>query len=237
MEKEPNNNKLTNKKRKNDNKGMDIDDFNEDYNIYYDGDNTHINKHLGEEGKIDKEDDLIDVEFLFSEIRETYFFGIKNFLEELLDFNEFNSSDLADIILSEKDFLGNVIKTELEEETNVESPDLYAIGTIVPFYFFDKNPSLKQIIQFVKSNAESSYKKNLIDSKKYEGLLNVLSNAYNKDEKQGRLGLLVNERVSNLPHQLVGPLLDSIRDDISNYKETNDGFPKYNFTHILYITK
>lgn len=230
------NNKLNKKKKKNNYSNMEIDDCNEDYNIYYDENNYHLNKQLNEDFKINKEEEIINVEFLFSEIRETYFFGIKSLLEGMLDFNEFNSSDLTEIILKEKDFIGNVIKTELEEESKIELPDLYAIGTIIPFYAYN-NISLIQILKFIKHYCNISYKNNVINDNQYKLVENLLINAFNNDQKPIRLGLLINERVSNLPQQLAGPLLDAIRDDIKNYKITNDNYPKYDFSHIIYITK
>ena len=58
--------------------------------------------------------------------------------------------------------------------------------------------------------------------------------------QNSKLGIFINERVSNLPQALVGPLLNLLRQDIINFKEANkgeQGEDKYDFTHILYITK
>lgn len=226
--------KLSSKKRA---KGMDLDDnIEDDYYIHLDGDNSHINKQLGKDGVIAKEEEIVDVEFLFSEIRDTYFFGIKNFLEGMLDFDTFNSSELADNILKEKDFLGNVIKTELEEESGNSLPDLYALATLVPFQFFNNSESLKQIADFACRNIKNAADKAEIDKNSAEQAITMLLNSF--DINSGvKLGLLVNERVNNLPHQLVFPLLNCINDDIAGYKDVNDNNPKYDCSHILYITK
>lgn len=210
-----------NKKRKQ-KTDMDEDIEEEDYNFYYD----KINK----EGK---EDEIINVDFLFSEIRDTYFFGIKGFLEGLLNFDEFNSSELADIVLEEKDFLGTVIKCELEEETGNQLPDLYALTTLIPFDFFPNSQSLKQILGFIKKNVNMSEMKD-----ENRNIVNSLLNIYNTNSNTNtKFGLFINERASNLPYELIPNLLQLLLEDIRNYKEANDNYPKYDFSHIIYITK
>ena len=224
------NNLSKKKKRTHD---MDIEEE-EDYNMYYDQDNKHLNTNELEEGKFD--DELINVDFLFSEIRETYYFGIKGFLEGLLNFDEFNSGELADMILAEKDFIGTVIKTELEEETGNQMPDLYALATLVPFNFFPDSVALKQIVNFLIRNINSSLNSGRIDKKQAEEVSYLLGESFKKESKF-KLGLFINERASNLPLQLIGPLFNLVREDIVNYKDANDNNPKYDFTHIVYITK
>lgn len=210
-----------NKKREKDNKTTYVE---EDYNIYYDSKNTHIMK---DEDKKDL-DEIIDVDFLFSEIRDSYFFGIKNFVEKLLDFDEFDASGFSDLVLLEKDFIGTVIKTELEEESGNELPDLYSFATLVPLDMFGKLKSISQIMNYCIKNTSNDFKEIL--TKTYDSVM--------KDSKpQIKLGILINERVSNLPLQLTGPLLNLIREDIVNFQDANDNDDKYSFTHILYITK
>ena len=41
------------------------------------------------------------VDLLFSELRDTYFHNIKDFLRPILDYEEFNISEIADIILKQ----------------------------------------------------------------------------------------------------------------------------------------
>lgn len=216
---------FNNKKRKNNEKDQNQEE--EDYNIYYDKTtNTQITN---------DPEEIINIDFLFSEIRDTYFFGIKGFLEGLLNFDEFNSSELADIILSEKDFLGTVIKTELEEESGNQLPDLYALVTFIPFDFFPKSVALHQIQAFIVKHINSNFSMGLINKQAADEALYLLSQCFTNEKL--KIGLFLNERASNLPYQLVGPLLNLLREDIGNYKEANDNFPKYDFTHIIYITK
>lgn len=220
-------------KRKRKQDKMEVDDaVEEDYNIYYDQDNAHINKNIGEN---EVNNELINVDFLFSEIRDTYFFGIKGFFEGLLDFEEFNNSEIADIVLSEKDYLGTVIKTELEEESGNDLPDLYAFVSFVPFSFFPQSNCMKQIINYCIKNIKKNLSSGALANDQASQALGLLNGAFN--DSPYKLGLFANERASNLPQQLIAPLLNLIREDIKNYKEANEGFPKYDFTHLLYITK
>lgn len=210
-----------NKKREKSDKLSNID---EDYNIYYDSKNTHI---TNDEDKNDL-NEIMNVDFLYSEIRESYFFGIKNFIEKLLDFDEFDSSGFSDLVLLEKDFIGTVIKTELEEESGNDLPDLYSFATLVPIDMFGYLKSITQILNYCIKNSSNELK---------EILIKICNAIQNKEKPLIKVGLLINERVSNLPQQLVGPLLNLIREDIVNFQDANDNDDKYCFTHILYITK
>lgn len=261
MEKEKDDNKFTNKKFKNpvdEQSQQDLVD--NDYKMYYDQKNTHLLK-MDE----DDEEDLnkiVNVDFLFSEIRNTYFFGVKHFLEGMLDFDEFDSSGLADLILEEREFLGTVIKTELEEDSGNELPDLYALATLIPYDYFPSIKSLNQYMGYCFKKIESNIStgitlndnkdfKDFIElfAKKAELLIskdtiNFSSNKLLEEKfniiKKSKLGIFINERVSNLPQALVGPLLNLLKQDIINFKEANngeEGEDKYDFTHILYITK
>ncbi len=215
-------NSFNKKKRKNNEN--DLNQEEEDYNIHYDSNQLSSNP-----------EDIVNIDFLFSEIRDTYFFGVKGFLEGLLNFDEFNSSELADIILSEKDFLGTVIKTELEEETGNQLPDLYALVTFIPFNFFPKSIALNQIQAFIIKNININYNSGLISKQDTDESLYLLNQCFSNEKLN--IGLFLNERASNLPYQLVGPLLNLLMEDVVNYREANDNFPKYDFTHIIYITK
>lgn len=192
---------------------MDIDEE-EDYNIYYDKPN-------------DQEKEIVNVEFLFSEIRDTYFLDIKQFLFNLLDFEDFNSSELSDLILEEKENLGTVIKTELEEDTGNDKVDLYALATIIPFGQFHSKASMRQIQNF----CIDKFKLHGTGMKDFDLAISILKG----NEKN--LGLLINERVNNLPLPLVGPLLNLIHEDIQSYNEDNQSDGKYRFSHLLYLTK
>lgn len=251
--------KFTNQKRK---KSKDKDNnysnnLDEDYNIYYDKQNTHLKDNKDNPNDFNQ---VINVDFLFSEIRSSYFFGIKNFLEGLLDFSEFDASGLSDLILEEKDFLGTVIKTELEEDSGNDLPDLYALATLIPYDFFNNINALNQILRFCSNkidennsqfklfleaflikyqNKDTKDSKSNSENKENEDSVVILKKLQDMqvDLSKFKLGVFINERVSNLPQPLVAPLFNLLKQDILNFKEANDNNTKYDFTHILYITK
>ena len=148
MEKED---KFINKKLKNPITQQNQQDLQEeDYKMYYDQKNTHL---LNEEDAKDL-NQIVNVDFLFSEIRPTYFFGLKYFVEGLLDFEDFDSSGLSDLILEEREFLGSVIKTELEEESGNDLPDLYALASFIPYDYFPSVKSLNQLLGYCYKKIE-----------------------------------------------------------------------------------
>lgn len=233
--------KYTNKKRKNqssNNKDTNDMEIDEESNFYYDQNNIKVSN----KDEIEDLNQIIDVDFLFSEIRNTYFFGIKNFLEGLLDFEEFDASGLSDLIVEEGDYLGTTIKTELEEETGNNLPDLYALVTLIPYNSFHSLKSVNQIMQFCIKKSENEPKmkqflEGMVAKHNQEYYKNLSLNLNNVDLSKFKLGIFINERASNLPMPLVGPLLNLLQEDIIKYKEVNDGADKYDCTHILYITK
>lgn len=257
---------FTNKKRKNSNEKSNFNEIkDDDYKMYYDQSNVHLYKNENKEMKNDLSE-IVNIDFLFSEIRNTYFFPIKNFVAELLDFNIFDASGLSDLILEEKDFLGTVVKTELEEETGNELPDLFNITTLIPYDFFPSVKCLNQIMSFCVKNIETSINngnnKSLsgLDNNDFKKFLELMikKGELNSQEKsdfnnnellqskefdivnKSKLGIFVNEKMSNFPPQLVGPLMNLLKTDIINFKEANigeKGDDKYDFTHILYVTK
>ena len=61
----------------------------------------------------------VQVEFLFSEMRDNYFHNIKTFVNPLLDFEVYNTSEMSDVIINQVE-VGNIIKVGLEDDNENE---------------------------------------------------------------------------------------------------------------------
>ncbi|BAM38731.1 conserved hypothetical protein [Theileria orientalis strain Shintoku] len=117
--------------------------------------------------------------------------------------------------------IGTLIKVEDDHDSYV-----MAVLSLLNLNQYDGLDTLKQA---VVEKAQSECNKN--DSKTFKELLS---------DKKNQVGLLVNERMANLPSQLIGKIQECLKDDIKwskeNVEEEDEG-KYYNFTHILGISR
>jgi len=167
----------------------------------------------------------VNIEFLFSELRPTYFHPIKTFLKPIFEYENVSMSELADIILDQAE-VGSVIKTELEEDTGNQNVDLFALITMLNMNHYKDKNVFKQIKNFLNEKinkyANEQFKtiaKNIVDSENF--------------------AFFINERAVNLPMPLIPPLLNMIKSDIDDYKEDEDnkGCKKFDFDYVCMASK
>lgn len=82
----------------------------------------------------------------------------------------------------------------------------------------------QEIIDFVLNKAKKSL--NSDDYIKFVGIL-----------EKTNCGLFINERMMNLPLQLIPPLLNCLVTDINSYKEDNPNCNKFDLDYVLIISK
>jgi len=201
----------------------ETDEMEEDEEMYYD--QTPAKDKVNVDQDIDMANGEVVMEFLFSEIRETYFHPIKTFLKPLFEYENVSMSELAEIILDQTE-VGSVIKTELEEDTGNQNVDLFALNTILNMkYYKDKNV-FKQFVYFLKEKIN-----------KYASEQNKL--AANKIMETGNIAFFINERAVNLPLPLVPPLLNMVKSDMDEFKEDEDniGDDKFDFEYVCMMSK
>jgi hypothetical protein len=165
------------------------------------------------------------MEFLFSELRDTYFHPIKTFLKPIFEYENVVMSELADLILEQSE-VGTVIKTELEEDTGNQNVDLFALITILNMRFYKDKPVFKQIKDFIKEKIN-----------KYASEQNKI--VANEILQTDNIGFFINERAVNLPMPLIPPLLNLLKEDINDFKEDEDnkGDDKFDFEYVCMVSK
>ena len=173
----------------------------------------------------------VQVEFLFSEMRENYFHNIKTFVNALLDFDVFNTSEISDVIINQVE-VGNIIKVGLEDDNESEitvynnpNVEVYGVFTILNMNYYKNKSFVTKIKEFVLSKAKANCK-NEDEVKKINQML-----------ENSKLGLIVNERAINLPVELIPPLLNLTLQDIEKFKQENKNDSKYDFDILLNISK
>ena len=131
----------------------------------------------------DWEDEEITVEFEFYEPNPNQFFAVKSLINGYLDGLSYRSSDLAQLIIDQKE-LGTMIGTEDEEDENAiksmpKDKSILAFATLMSFQQYHKQKVFEEIMKYIE---EKSNKHN----DRHSELIKLLN--------EKNVGLLINER-------------------------------------------
>ncbi|KAI6247436.1 hypothetical protein HI914_04051 [Erysiphe necator] len=170
-----------------------------------------------EDGEADSDDemDIVNVDFEWFNFKpDTDFHGVKNLLRQLFDVdaNLFDLSALTDLILSQPT-IGSTVKVDGEEA------DPYAMISILNLYEHRENPVIQEITQY------------LLEKSKFSTPLAPLALQINN---QMPIGLILSERLINVPADVAAPLYNTLIDEIEAAVEDKE---PYNFTHYLIFSK
>ncbi|POM75032.1 BCCIP family protein, partial [Phytophthora palmivora] len=132
----------------------------------------------------------VSVDFLFSDPREAHFHSVKQFLLAYLPPSQpFDVSGLANAIVGQVT-AGTMVCVEGED-------DVYGFITALNLKGFANETSIQQVLQYVTKKCPSA------DLPKLQQILNSKN-----------VGLVLNERMVNLPYQLVPALHSALHEDI-----------------------
>ncbi|KAG2840550.1 hypothetical protein PC111_g3443 [Phytophthora cactorum] len=132
----------------------------------------------------------VNVNFLFSDPREAHFHSVKQFLLAYLPPTQpFDVSGLANAIVGQVT-AGTMVCVEGED-------DVYGFITALNLKSFADETSIQQVLQYVTKKCPSA------ELPKLQQILNTKN-----------VGLLLNERMVNLPYQLVPALHSALHEDI-----------------------
>ncbi|CAK9436835.1 uncharacterized protein LODBEIA_P13570 [Lodderomyces beijingensis] len=195
-------------------------------------------KNGDEEGEGDAQmEDTVDVDFDFFDLNpEVDFHATKNFLRQLFgdDHAGFDISGLADLLLT-KNSVGTSIKTDGKES------DPFALLSVISLSDNLKNPAVKNLIEYVlkktKSNLELNVtlKKLLSSSQQQQQQQQSTTTTTTKGKgRPARVGLIVSERLINMPVEVVPPMYKMLLDEMKNAENANE---RYEFDYFLVISK
>ncbi|KAM5348353.1 hypothetical protein ACJ41O_008177 [Fusarium nematophilum] len=169
-----------------------------------------------EDGSDDDDFDMVNVEFeWFNFDPEVDFHGTKTLLRQLLDVdaNLFNMSALADLVLSQPT-VGSTIKVD------GKSNDAYALLTVLNTAVHqEKEPVMKDMVKYLVEKAQSSPS------------LAPVSELLNSGK---HIGLVLSERLINMPSELAPPLYSMLVDEVEAAVEDKE---PYEFSHYLILSK
>ncbi|CAI0523587.1 unnamed protein product [Linum tenue] len=138
---------------------------------------------------------VVQADFAFFDPKPDDFHGVKTLLQTFLDNKEWNLSGFVDLIL-EQTTVGTVAKLEDDDDDG-----LFSVVTALNLGRYKDHKCMKELEDYVLSVCHES---NLVDQ------LRVLFSKKARD-----VGLLVSQRVVNLPAQLLPPLYDALFDEVS----------------------
>lgn len=172
----------------------------------------------GDDSGSESDVELLNVEFeWFDPKAEVDFHGLKNLLRQLLDNDAqiFDMSALADLILSQP-LLGSTVKVD-----GIET-DPYAFLSVLNISEHKDKPVIKDLTKYIAQKAKSN--------PSLAPLAQLLANT----ENPPAIGLILTERLINIPAEVVPPMYTMLQEEISWALEEKE---PYNFTHYLILSK
>ncbi|KAF2645903.1 hypothetical protein P280DRAFT_465642 [Massarina eburnea CBS 473.64] len=166
----------------------------------------------------ESDDDMqdVDIDFEMFDPQPDYdFHGFKNLLRQLLgdDAQLFNLSELADLILAQP-LVGTTVKVESNET------DPYALLTVLNLTTHKDKPVIKDLIAYLARRSSSP------SLSAIQSLLDPSASA--------EVGLIIAERLLNMPTALVPPMYNMLLEEIGWALEEKE---PYAFTHYLILSK
>ncbi|KAL1364444.1 hypothetical protein HN51_012636 [Arachis hypogaea] len=164
---------------------------------------------------------VVQADFSFFDPKPNDFHGVKTLLQTYLDDKEWDLSGFVDLILAQTT-VGTVVKIEDDEDEG-----LFAVVSALNLWRYREQKCITEVKDFLLSKARQE--KGITDK------LRLLL------EEQARdIGLLVSQRVLNLPPQLLPHLYEALFDEVSWATEdepTEDLRKSFQFKHYIILSK
>ncbi|KAF6829404.1 protein bcp1 [Colletotrichum plurivorum] len=170
---------------------------------------------MDEDSSDDEDFDVVNVDFeWFNFDPEIDFHGTKTLLRQLLDVDAslFNISGLADLILSQPT-IGSTVKVDGKEN------DAYALMTALNIPEHSQKPEMADLAKYIIQKAQTN---------------DALAPIPNLLNSGAQVGLVLGERLINMPSEIAPPMYRMLIDEIEAAVEDKE---PYEFTHYLILSK
>lgn len=170
-------------------------------------------------------EEVVNVDFDYFDLNPTVdFHATKTFLRQLFgdDASQFDISALADLILSANS-VGTTIKTD------GQNSDPFALLSVINLTENLAKPSIKAVVDYVIQKTKDQREFNMALSK-----LLAPAKTTKDDSKQLKVGLIVSERMINMPVEVVPPMYKMLLEEM---EKAEDAHEKYEFDYFLVISK
>lgn len=165
-------------------------------------------------------DGVVQADFAFFDPKPNDFHGVKGLLQTYIDNKQWDLSGFVDLILGQTT-VGTVVKIEDDED---DAP--YSVVTALNLGRYEDHRCIKELKEFLLKVCKDEDV--LVNLRSFLG-----AQAHN-------VGLLVSQRVVNLPPQLLPPLYDALFDEVSWGTEdepTKELRKSFCFKHYVLVTK
>ncbi|KAK7359489.1 hypothetical protein VNO77_01449 [Canavalia gladiata] len=166
-------------------------------------------------------DGVVQADFSFFDPKPDDFHGVKTLLQAYLDDQEWDLSSFVDLILGQTT-VGTVVKIEDDEDEGV-----FALVTALNLWRYREHKCFGTLKDFL-----------LLKARQEEGVADQLRLLLGEQARD--VGLLVSQRVVNLPPQLLPHLYDALFDEVSWATEdepTEDLRNSFKFKHYIILSK
>ncbi|KAG4999737.1 hypothetical protein JHK87_020809 [Glycine soja] len=166
-------------------------------------------------------DGVVQADFSFFDPKPNDFHGAKTLLQTYLGDQEWDLSAFVDLILAQTT-VGSVVKIEDDEDEG-----LFALVTALNLYRYREHKCIATVKDFLLHKVRQE--------KSVHDQLKLLLG-----EQAHDVGLLVSQRMVNLPPQLLPPLYDALFDEVSWATEdepTEELQNSFKFKHYIILTK
>lgn len=173
----------------------------------------------------DDMEEVVNVDFDYFDLDpQVDFHATKTFLRQLFgdDASQFDISGLADLILAENS-VGTTIKTDGKEG------DPFALLTVIDVTSNLGKPSVKAVVDYVLEKTKTNVEFNMVLSK-----LLVPSKTTKDNAKQLRVGLVISDRMINMPVEVVPPMYKMLVEEMEKAENAHE---RYEFDYFLVISK
>ena len=171
------------------------------------------------ENKID--DEIENVEFNFSNILESDYHSLNSLLQPNFQFEKINVGNLSDFLISQHEDVG----------TTIRAGDLvFGVFSYVSLTHNlqkkEHSPFFDDFLNFLKLKLNST------DEKNKSKIMEILQKNFN-------LGLIISERVVNLPEETVPPALGLATKEINECREVEENSydKRFDFDYLILISK
>lgn len=158
---------------------------------------------------------MVDVEFeWFNFDPQVDFHGVKALLRQLFDVDSslFNLSALADLVLSQPT-IGSTVKVDGKDN------DPYAMLTVLNTHEHGEREPMRGLVKYLAEKAQSNDKLSMIPKLLQGG---------------NHVGLLLTERLVNVPAEIGPPMYSMLLDEVEAAVEDKE---PYQFSHYLILSK
>ncbi|GAA5876960.1 hypothetical protein JCM3774_000551 [Rhodotorula dairenensis] len=182
--------------------------------------------------------EMLDVNFSFFDPQPQDYHSIKLLLSQLVghadaagggsdkkgdDLPELDLGAVADLVLEQK-LVGSTVKTDSgEDDDKANEGDPYAFLTVLNLNVHKDKPAVSSLIKYILSRLDAS--------SAFHAQLSALLEA---PVGPKNIGLVLSERMVNMPTQIVPPMYRMLQEELQWALEENE---PYQFSHLLFLSR